>query len=67
MVEVVIVSYLISSLGAPYEILAGRDASRALACFSTDRSIIKDEYDDLSDLTPDQMNCLSEWELQFSG
>lgn len=62
-----IVYYRNNYVGAPYEILAGRDASRALACFSTDQSIINDDYDDLSDLTADQMNSLREWELQFSG
>ncbi|CAH8479619.1 unnamed protein product [Schistosoma margrebowiei] len=50
--------------GAPYAAFAGRDASRALACFNLET---KDDYDDLSDLTADQMQTLREWELQFSG
>ncbi|VDQ15465.1 unnamed protein product [Trichobilharzia regenti] len=50
--------------GAPYAVFAGKDASRALACFNLET---KNEYDDLSDLTPDQMKTLREWELQFSG
>ncbi|CAH8828656.1 unnamed protein product [Trichobilharzia szidati] len=49
--------------GAPYAVFAGKDASRALACFNLET---KNEYDDLSDLTPDQMKTLREWELQFS-
>ncbi|KAH8850569.1 Membrane-associated progesterone receptor component 2 [Schistosoma japonicum] len=49
--------------GAPYAAFAGKDASRALACFNLET---KDEYDDLSDLTADQMKTLREWELQFS-
>ncbi|CAH8482090.1 unnamed protein product [Schistosoma haematobium] len=49
--------------GAPYAAFAGRDASRALACFNLET---KNDYDDLSDLTADQMQTLREWELQFS-
>nr|CAH8825583.1 unnamed protein product [Trichobilharzia regenti] len=45
------------------KVFAGKDASRALACFNLET---KNEYDDLSDLTPDQMKTLREWELQFS-
>lgn len=54
-------------LGSPYEIFAGRDASRALATFSLDSSSMREDYDDLSDLRSDQMSGLKEWELQFSG
>lgn len=52
--------------GGPYGLFAGRDASRCFATFSTDPSIVKDEYDDLSDLNSMQMESLSEWELQIS-
>lgn len=55
------------SSGSPYEVFAGRDASRALATFSLDGSAMRDEYDDLSDLRSDQMTGLKEWELQFAG
>ncbi|VDP66824.1 unnamed protein product [Schistosoma mattheei] len=55
---------LIAVNGAPYAAFAGRDASRALACFNLET---KNDYDDLSDLTADQMQTLREWELQFSG
>ncbi|VDL38969.1 unnamed protein product [Hymenolepis diminuta] len=49
----------------PYAIFAGRDASRSLTNFTTDLPQGGDEYDDLSDLTSDQMKSLKEWELQF--
>ncbi|CDW60263.1 membrane associated progesterone receptor [Trichuris trichiura] len=51
--------------GGPYGLFAGRDASRCLAKFSTDVSLLKDDYDDLSDLTSSEMNVLMEWALQF--
>ncbi|KAM7535532.1 hypothetical protein Aperf_G00000096139 [Anoplocephala perfoliata] len=49
----------------PYAIFAGRDASRSLTNFTTDMPQGTEEYDDLSDLTSDQMKNLKEWELQF--
>ncbi len=48
----------------PYAIFAGRDASRSLTMFTTDMPSLNEEYDDLSDLTPDQVSNLREWELQ---
>jgi len=48
----------------PYSAFAGHDASRALAFFSTD--LVKDEYDDLSDLDSRQMESVREWEEQFT-
>jgi len=47
----------------PYETLAGHDASRAFAMFQTD--LVKEEYDDISDLTPSQMKSVKEWEEQL--
>jgi len=52
--------------GRPYGALAGRDASRCFATLSSDANIIKNEYDDLSDLNTAQMDFLAEWELQLS-
>eukprot|EP00794_Sanderia_malayensis_P007026 gene7026-7814_t len=49
----------------PYGVFAGKDASRGLATFSVDGSVLKDEYDDLSDLNSMQMDSLREWEMQF--
>ncbi|VDM18252.1 unnamed protein product [Hydatigera taeniaeformis] len=49
----------------PYAIFAGRDASRSLTMFTTDIPPSNEEYDDLSDLTSEQMKSLKEWELQF--
>lgn len=39
--------------GGPYSGFAGRDASRGLATFSVEP--VSDEYDDLSDLKPSEM------------
>jgi len=50
--------------GGPYSAFAGHDASRALAFFSTD--LVKNEYDDLSDLDSRQMESVREWEEQFT-
>jgi len=50
--------------GGPYSGFAGRDASRGLATFSVDP--VSDDYDDLSDLKPSEMEQVQEWELQFS-
>jgi len=50
--------------GGPYSSFAGRDASRGLATFSVEP--VSDEYDDLSDLKPGEMEQVKEWELQFS-
>jgi predicted heme/steroid binding protein len=53
--------------GGPYSVFAGHDASRALATFSVDAAQFKDEYDDLSDLKPSQLESVKEWEMQFLG
>lgn len=50
--------------GGPYAAFGGRDASRGLATFSV-TSNDKDEYDDLSDLSPMEMESVREWEMQF--
>ncbi|CRL02334.1 CLUMA_CG015098, isoform A [Clunio marinus] len=49
--------------GGPYAAFGGRDASRGLATFSVTTSEV--EYDDLSDLTPPEMDSVREWEMQF--
>ncbi|KAJ8679661.1 hypothetical protein QAD02_015448 [Eretmocerus hayati] len=49
--------------GGTYAAFGGRDASRGLATFSVVPG--KDDYDDLSDLTTDEMNSVKEWEEQF--
>ena len=46
---------------------AGRDASRGLGTFSLNEEALKDEYDDLSDLSLEQMERVKEWEMQFTG
>ena len=50
--------------GGPYSGFAGRDASRGLATFSVEP--VSDDYDDLSDLKPGELEQVQEWELQFS-
>lgn len=50
--------------GGPYAAFGGRDASRGLATFSV-TSNDQEEYDDLSDLTPMEMESVREWEMQF--
>ncbi|XP_061163961.1 membrane-associated progesterone receptor component 1-like [Saccostrea echinata] len=52
--------------GSPYGVFAGRDASRGLATFSLTEDVLKDEFDDLSDLTSMQMESVREWEMQFT-
>lgn len=47
----------------PYALLAGRDATRALALFAVDA--VKDEWDDYTDLNVSQMNTVNEWLEQF--
>ena len=51
--------------GGPYSAYAGHDATRALATFSV--KDVKEEYDDLSDLSSMQMDSVREWEMQFTG
>ncbi|XP_065158705.1 membrane-associated progesterone receptor component 1 [Atheta coriaria] len=49
--------------GGPYAAFGGRDASRGLATFSVSAST--EGYDDLSDLSPMEMDGVREWEAQF--
>jgi len=49
--------------GGPYSSFGGHDASRALAMFQTD--LVKEEYDDLSDLDSRQMESVREWAAQL--
>jgi hypothetical protein len=60
-----IISFALIVLGGPYAAFGGRDASRGLATFSVTASEL--EYDDLSDLTPPEMDSVREWEMQFKG
>ena len=55
----------VRSAGGPYAAFAGKDASRGLATFSVEG--VDDHFDDLSDLTPMQMESVREWEAQFTG
>jgi len=47
----------------PYQALAGHDATRAFAKFETD--LVKEDYDDLSDLTPAEVQGAKDWEEQL--
>lgn len=51
--------------GGPYSLFAGRDASRALATFSLTEDQFREEYDDLSDLKPLQLEQIREWAQQY--
>lgn len=53
--------------GGPYDLYAGRDASRGLATFSVDANVVRETYDDLSDLSPSEKDALGEWESQLVG
>lgn len=49
--------------GGPYSAFAGKDATRGLATGQVAAS--DKEYDDVSDLTPDEAASAKEWEDQF--
>lgn len=49
----------------PYGVFAGHDATRGLGTFSISPQVLKDEYDDVFDLTPEEMEAAREWESQF--
>jgi len=53
--------------GGPYDLYAGRDVSRGLATFTVDSSVVRETYDDLSDLSPSERDALGEWEDQLVG
>ena len=53
--------------GGMYSLLAGRDASRALATMQLKEEMLPDlKFDDLSDLNGGQKNSLDEWYISFS-
>lgn len=51
--------------GGPYAAFAGRDATRGLGTGQV--SGAEGEYDDVSDLSPDEVASAKEWEEQFRG
>ncbi|XP_047989737.1 membrane-associated progesterone receptor component 1-like [Leguminivora glycinivorella] len=51
--------------GGPYAAFAGTDATRGLATGTVAGS--DKDYDDVSDLTPDEVSAAKEWEEQFTG
>merc|ERR1711868_58590 len=53
--------------GGPYDVFAGREASRAFANFSTDEEMLKMEKDDLSDLNAGQISQLEDWYMSISS
>ena len=59
------INCLIFFLGGPYCQLAGRDASRALVNVSMD--VLKEGYDDISDLNAAQKASLDQWLKKFVG
>ena len=59
------IKHVVNFVDGPYGIFAGRDASRGLATFALSEEVLKDGYDDLSDLSPMEMDSVREWETQF--
>ncbi|XP_075972646.1 membrane-associated progesterone receptor component 1-like [Anticarsia gemmatalis] len=51
--------------GGPYAAFAGRDATRGLATGQVAGS--ETDYDDCSDLGPEEIEAAKEWEEQFKG
>ena len=45
--------------------MAGRDATRSFAKFSTEDEHFRDDHDDVSDLTADEWDAVGHWEKQF--
>ena len=45
--------------------LAGHDGSRALAKMSLEPEDVKDGWDDITDLTPFQLDTLNDWVMKF--
>jgi membrane-associated progesterone receptor component len=56
---------MVTISGGPYAAFAGKDATRGLATGQVSAS--EHEYDDVSDLTPDEVSSANEWEEQFRG
>jgi len=52
-------------LGGPYGALAGHDGTRALGTMQV--NAVKDEYDDHSDMTADDLNDAKDWEDRFQS
>uniref|UniRef100_A0A914V8D5 Cytochrome b5 heme-binding domain-containing protein n=1 Tax=Plectus sambesii TaxID=2011161 RepID=A0A914V8D5_9BILA len=50
----------------PYAALAGHDASRGLATFQLGGEAVRDEYDDLSDLGPSEIEDMKNWAETFT-
>ncbi len=59
-----ILTFQLSLAGGPYEDLAGHDATRAFAKFQTD--LVSEDYEDLSDLSPDERSQAKDWEEQMA-
>lgn len=49
--------------GGPYANFAGHDITRALAKFEV--NAVKDEWDNCSDLEPEEISSVNEWSAQF--
>jgi predicted heme/steroid binding protein len=51
----------------PYAVLAGRDASRALATMQLGKEGLRDHWDDLADLDNSERDSLNEWVENFKS
>ncbi|ESO08849.1 hypothetical protein HELRODRAFT_74560 [Helobdella robusta] len=52
--------------GGAYSVFAGRDASRGLGTMCLEENALKNEYDDLSDLSAGELDIIRDWESSFS-
>jgi len=50
----------------PYGVFAGHDASRGLGTFNASPDAVRDTYDDISDLSPSELEQMREWAAQFA-
>ena len=62
---VTLLNYMHSATGGPYQIFAGRDASRAFATLSLSKEELRDTWDELNDLKPGEQATLKEWEEKY--
>lgn len=65
MVHIYVITLCFPIPGGPYAAFAGSDATRGLATGQVAGADV--EYDDVSDLSPDEVASAKEWEEQFRG
>ena len=58
-------SHFLCLLEGPYQMFAGRDASRAFATLNLSKDDLRESWDDLSDLSKGEQSTLKEWEEKY--